>query len=422
MQAMNPAPNPQGAPAAFTPYQKFIAGLMAFLQFAVILDFMVMSPLGAMIMPALQITPTQFGMVVSAYAFAAGVSGVVTAGFADRYDRKKLLLFFYTGFVLSTLWCGLANTFETLLAARIVTGIFGGVIGSIGGAIVIDLFAPQLRGRVMGLIQTSFAASQVLGLPAALYLSTHWDWHAPFLVLVGLGVLGGIVLAWRMQPVADHLKLKQEKTALAHMVHTAAEARYSLAFITMALLPTGGYMLMPFGSAFSVNNLGLTLQQLPLIYLITGLFTIFVGPLVGRITDKVGVLPVFMGGSALTILMVLIYTHLGVTPFWWVVAINVTMFVGIFSRMIPFQVLVSTVPDAAQRGSFTALSASLQQLSGGVSSLIAGHIVGSTADGKLLHFEWIGYVVVGTTLLSVYLVFQMQRGMRERAAVAANPV
>src|SRR5215510_953054 len=161
--------------AQFSGYQKVVIGMLAFLQFAVILDFMLMSPLGALIMPSLSVTPAQFGTVVSAYAFAAGISGILTAGFADRFDRKKLLLFFYVGFIAGTLWCGLAQSFEYLLLARVVTGLFGGVIGSMVLAIATDLFPPQMRGRVMGFIQAAFAASQVLGIPFGLYLSTRWN-------------------------------------------------------------------------------------------------------------------------------------------------------------------------------------------------------------------------------------------------------
>src|SRR3954466_451268 len=161
---MNTPPAPTATP--FTGYQKLVVGMLAFLQFAVILDFMLMSPLGALIMPALSVSPAQFGMVVSAYAFAAGISGLLTAGFADRFDRKKLLLFFYTGFIVGTAWCGVAQSFESLLLARIVTGLFGGVIGSVVLAIATDLFAPQMRGRVMGFIQTAFAASQTSACPS----------------------------------------------------------------------------------------------------------------------------------------------------------------------------------------------------------------------------------------------------------------
>src|ERR1700677_4038321 len=146
-----------GTPAvSFTTYQKFAVAMLAFLQFTIVLDFMMLAPLGALVMPALKITPSQFGLVVSTYAFSAGLSGLLTAGFADRFDRKKLLLFFYVGFILGTLWCGLAQSFETLLMARVVTGLFGGVIGSVVLAIATDLFPPQMRGRVMGFIQTAF--------------------------------------------------------------------------------------------------------------------------------------------------------------------------------------------------------------------------------------------------------------------------
>jgi predicted MFS family arabinose efflux permease len=405
---------------AFSGYQKVVVGLLAFLQFAVILDFMLMSPLGAVIMPALSITPAQFGLVVSAYAFAAGAAGLLTAGFADRFDRKRLLLFFYTGFILGTLWCGLAQTFESLLAARIVTGLFGGVIGSVVLAIATDLFPPQMRGRVMGLIQTAFAASQVLGIPFGIYLSNHWNWHVPFLVLAGVGVLGGLLIATQMKPVDEHLKVPQEKNAFEHLLHTLTEPRYLLAFITVTFLATGGFMLMPFSSAFTVQNLGIDLDHLPTIYLVTGLATIFVGILVGKASDAFGKLRVFFTGTALTVVMVVVYTNLGVTPLSVVILVNVVLFIGIFSRMIPFQALMSQVPAQSQRGSFNAINASIQQLSGGLASLVAGHIVVSGADGKIHHYDIAGYVVVATSLFTAYLIWRVQKGLREPVAAGAG--
>lgn len=405
--------------APFTPYQKFVAGLLAFLQFAVILDFMIISPLGALIMPALDITPKQFGLVVSAYAFSAGVSGLLTAGFADRFDRKKLLLFFYAGFMAGTLWCGLAPTYEMLLAARIVTGLFGGVIGSIVLAIVTDLFAPEMRGRVMGIVQTAFAASQVLGLPAGLYLSNHWNWHAPFFVMVALGLAGGVVVALRLRPVTEHLAHRQERSPFAHLLNTVADAHYLTAFVTTALLTTGGFMLMPFGSAFTVNNLGIPLEHLPTIYLVTGLCTIFFGPLIGKAADTLGKMRVFVFGSAVSMAVVAIYTHMGTTSLPVVILVNVVLFVGIFSRMIPFQAMVSSVPEPAKRGSFNAINAAIQQLSGGLASLVAGHIIARGADGKLLHMDVVGFIVIGSALVSMALAARIHRTVQERAPSSA---
>jgi predicted MFS family arabinose efflux permease len=397
----------------FSGYQKIVVAMLAFLQFAVILDFMIMSPLGAVIMPALDIGPKEFGLVVSAYAFSAGISGLLTAGFADRYDRKKLLLFFYTGFILGTVWCGLAQSFESLVIARVVTGLFGGVIGSIVLAISTDLFAPAMRGRVMGLIQTAFAASQVLGIPISIYLSNHWNWHVPFLALAAFGLLGGLVVAWKLEPVNAHLGQPQEHSPWAHLYHTVKVPHHLLAFATTALLTTGGFMLMPFSSAYIVNNLGIDMAHLPTVYLVTGICTIFAGPMIGRITDKRGKFPVFLFGTIVSMVTVVVYTHLGRIPLVALIVLNAIMFVGIFSRMIPFQALAASIPPPTQRGAFNAISASLQQLAGGIASVVAGHIVSQGADGRLEHFEVIGYLMVATSLGSLILV----RLLDQRAAV-----
>ena len=396
---------------AFTGYQKFVVAMLAFLQFTIILDFMIISPLGAMVMPALAITPQQFGLVVSSYAFSAGASGLLAAGFADRFDRKKLLLFFYIGFILGTVLCGLAQTFPLLLFARIVTGIFGGVIGSVVMAITTDLFALEMRGRVMGVVQTAFAASQILGLPAGLYLSTWWDWHAPFILIVVVGTLVGVVIARYMRPVDAHLGLKQERTPFAHLRTTVTDPRHLLAFCTTALLATGGYMLMPFGSAFTVNNLKIGLEHLPTIYLITGIFTIFIGPIVGRASDRFGKFVLFMFGTIMSIAMVLFYTRLGPTPLAEVIVINVLLFIGIFSRMIPAQALMTAIPEPSKRGAFNAISSSLQQVSGGVAAVIAGSLVVQSAGGELEHFQRLGYAVAGASLVSLFLMYKIHRAI-----------
>ena len=179
---------------------------------------MVMSPLGDMLMKAMSLTPRQFGFAVSGYAFSAGISGLLTAGFADRFDRKKLLLFFYLGFTAGTLLCGLAHSYELLLAARIITGLFGGVIGSISMAIMADIFPLEQRGRAMGMMQMSFGASQVLGIPISLYLANHLGWQSPFLMIVGLSAIITIAVLVKLHPVTKHLVAgKADRNPFQHL-------------------------------------------------------------------------------------------------------------------------------------------------------------------------------------------------------------
>ncbi len=411
-----PIDAPEPRTRGFSRYQSALVALLALVQFTIILDFTIMSPLGAIIMPSLRISAAQFGVAVSAYAFSAGISGIFAAGFADRFDRKRLLLFFYVGFTLGTVLCALAPNYHVLMAGRIVSGLFGGVMGSIVLAIVTDLFELNLRGRVMGFVQTAFAASQVLGIPAGLFLSNHWNWHVSFGALVALSVATMIAVMLLMRPVNAHLALKQDRNAFAHLIATVSRPHYTLAFMVTTLLATGGYMLMPFGSAYTVNNLGIDIVHLPTIYLVSGLFSIVIGPLVGRASDAFGKFPTFAFGTALSIVMVLIYTHLGHVSLTTAITVNVLMFAGIFSRMIPSQALISAIPEPSQRGSFSAVSASLQQLSGGLGSVLAAAIIAQNADGTLRHFDWLGYIVAATALVSLTLMYFVQNSVTARAA------
>jgi predicted MFS family arabinose efflux permease len=413
-----PIDDAQELERGFSRYQSFLVALLAFVQFTIILDFIIMSPLGAILMPALDITAAQFGVAVSAYAFSAGISGVLAAGFADRFDRKRLLLFFYAGFTAGTALCALAPNYHVLLLGRIVTGLFGGVVGSVVLAIITDLFPLHQRGRVMGFVQTAFAASQVLGIPVGLFLANRWNWHVSFGAIVILAIVVILSVLLLMRPVNEHLRLKQDRNAFAHLIATVSEPSYTLAFGVTTLLATGGFMLMPFGSAFTVHNLGIDIEHLPTIYLVSGLFSIFTGPLVGRLSDAIGKFPTFVFGTAMSIVMVLIYTHLGQTTLTVAIIVNVLMFVGIFSRMIPSQALMSAIPAANQRGSFSAISASVQQLSGGLGSVLAAAIITQNADGSLSHFDRIGYVVVGTSLVALTAMYFVQRQVARKVGQA----
>lgn len=400
----------------FTNYQIFVIAVLAFLQFTIILDFMVLSPLGVQLLEELHITTAQFGWVVSAYAFSAGASGLLAAGFADKFDRKKLLMFFYGGFILGTFLCGIVKTYELLLAARIVTGIFGGVIGSISFAIITDLFKMEVRGRVMGFVQMAFAASQILGLPLGLYLANLWGWHSPFLLIVGVSLAVGIAILIYLKPIDAHLLIQKKQNAFQHLVKIFAKPDYLKAFAATTLLATGGFMLMPFGSTFSINNLGITMEQLPLVYLVTGLFAMVTGPIVGKFSDKIGKYTMFIIGSAVSGVMVMIYCNLGITPLWLVIAINVVMFAGITARIISASALMTAIPDPHERGAFMGVNSSVQQIAGGVAAAVAGLIVVQTPGGRLDNYPLLGYVVVGAMVVTVIMMYSINTYVLKKLA------
>jgi predicted MFS family arabinose efflux permease len=400
----------------FTGYQKFAIFALAITMFTVVLDFMVMSPLGDILMKSLSIKPAHFGLAVSAYAFSAGISGLLTAGFADRFDRKKLLLFFYSGFIAGTLLCGIANTYPLLVGARIITGLFGGVIGSISMAIVADLFDLQHRGRVMGFMQMGFGASQVLGIPIGLYLANLWGWHAPFLWVAGMAIAVAVLIAIKLKPLTKHLAVQQDRSALKHLLHTLSKKDYRIGFSATALMSIGGFMMMPFGSAFAINNLQITQHQLPLLFMVAGLSTLIIMPLVGKLSDKVDKFKIFVAATIWMAVVVVIYTNLSVTPLWLVMVFNVLMMCGIMSRMVPSTALITGVPVLQDRGAFMSINSSLQQIAGGVAAAFAGLIVvQKNKFSPLEHYNTLGYIIIVISTVSAFLLYRVSKLVKARA-------
>lgn len=393
----------------FSRYQTFVIAIIAILQFTVILDFIILAPLGAQMMRVLNLSPSHFGWVVSAYAFSAGISGILAAGFADRFDRKKMLLFFYAGFILGTFLCGIAPGYTSLVAARVITGMFGGVLFSINMAIIADLFPLEVRGRVMGFVQTAFAAAQVLGIPLGLLLAGNWGWHMPFRMIAALCIpLFLIILRW-MRPVNDHLRERAVQRPITHLLRTASQKRYIRAFVTTAFLSTGGFLMMPYSSDFLVHNVGIGEKLLPIVFVVAGAAGTITGPLIGKWSDRVGKFRVFIDGSILGTVMVFILSRLSITPLWEVLVLNTLMYTAVFSRIIPSQALISAVPDPRDRGAFMSINASIQQLGGGIASAIGGFIIAEDTQGRLVHYDTLGLVTICAYMICGVLMWRVNR-------------
>jgi predicted MFS family arabinose efflux permease len=281
----------------------------------------------------------------------------------------------------------------------------------------------EVRGRVMGFVQMAFAASQVLGIPVGLLLANNFGWHSPFWMIAGFGTLVGIIVLIYMKPINEHLLLKSDRNAFQHLVKTISQKHYIRGFLGTVLLATGGFMLMPFGSAFGIHNLHLTMEQLPLLYGVTGVFSIIFGPIIGKFSDKIGKFKTFFIGTIISMLMVLVYTNLGITPLWLVIVINVFLFVGISSRMISSSALMTAVPSPQDRGAFMSINSAIQQISGGFASALAGMIVVQTSSGELENYNYLGLVVLASMVFATIMMWRVNKHVQEIAASApANKI
>ena len=398
----------------FTNYQFLLVAIIALVLLTIVLDFMLMSALSAILLPKLEITTKQFGLLVSAYPISAGISAILLSGYADKVDRKKLLLLFYSGFLIGVLFCANAPSFQALVAARIITGIFGGVVGPICFAIVTDLFETTQRGRAMGILQMASAGSQILGLPLALYLASEWDWRVAFGLILFLGIIAVFLVFWKIRPVDKHLQIQAKVNPLYHSLKIISNRNYLLVFLNNILLVSGDIILMTFSSAFCTNNLGVNLDDLPLLYGIAGIATFIFAPIIGRLTDKYGTLNIFWVGTILTIMMVAVFTNLGINPLWAVIIVHTLLLLGNNTRSISSSALGTVVPEVEDRGAFMAVDAAMQLAIGGMAAMIAGLIVFQSEDGMINNFPTLGVVVISLMMLTSGVMYMIDRMVKRR--------
>jgi predicted MFS family arabinose efflux permease len=277
-------------------------------------------------------------------------------------------------------------------------------------AIVADLFLIEQRGRVMGFMQMGFGASQVLGIPISLYLANQWGWQSPFFMIVGFAIIVWLVIVIKMQPVNRHLSVQADRTAFKHLLHTISQRDYRIGFLATAMLSLGGFMMMPWGSAFAINNLHVTTHQLPLLFMVSGFSALLIMPLIGRLSDRIDKFTMFAIASLWMMVMVIVYTNLTPVPFYLVLIMNVFFMMGIMSRMVPAMALTSALPKMQDRGAFMSINSSLQQIAGGFAAAIGGMIVvQQNKFSPLQHYNTLGYVIVGLTIFGMYMVYRVSK-------------
>jgi len=379
--------------------------LLAVVQFTNILDFMVMMPLGPQLMRLMAMSPTQFSRVVSSYTLVAGLSGILSAFFIDRFDRKRALLFVYIGFLVGTLSCALAPGYVTLALARALTGAFGGVLGALTLAIVGDLVPIERRGRGMGIIMTSFSLAAVAGVPTGLALANAFSWHAAFFLIAGLGLPILIALGFLIPPLRAHLQNaragREHVWGLFDNLWRDKAQAFALTLTPTLLL--GHFAIVPFMSPYLVSNVGLTEYDLTYVFFFGGAATLFSMPLTGRLSDRFGSAKIFILTAALTTIPILTFTNLPRTSLWAALTISTIFFVIASARMVPAMTLVTEAVAPQWRGGFMSLNGSFQQLSAGLASLIAGGIITRGPGGRLFHFGQAGYMAAVASVACIFI-------------------
>lgn len=388
------------------PRERQLILLLAGIQFCHIVDFMILMPLGPQLMRLLHMSPAQFGLLVSAYTLAAGVAGFACAFVIDRFDRRRLLLVIFAGFLLATFACGLAWSFNSLLVARLLAGAFGGILGANIMAYLGDCIPEARRGTATGKVMTAFSFAAVAGVPLGLFLAVHASWRAAFFLVGGTGLLLGLA-AVRLLPsiparASGPLDLRGTLAAVFSV------GNHWRAFALIGALMLAGFSVIPFLSPYMVHNVGLSEAQLPLIYLAGGLATLFTAPLIGRLADRHGKARMLQVVCALSLLPLFLITHLPPLALPFVLAVSTLFMVLVSGRLIPAMALVTSASSPALRGRFLSMNAALQQLAASAAAFLPTLVLAQGTGGRLLHYDLVGYGAMTMTLVALWLAGRVE--------------
>lgn len=389
-------------PYPMTRNQLGFLALLAALQFSHILDYMIMMPLATQLQAAFGINAQQFTLLVSSYSIAAFVSNVAMSFFIDQFGRKQAMLMLFSGFLLGTLGCALSPSYPVMLLARVLTGLFGGLLTALVFASVGDAIPAEKRATAMGIVMAGFSAAAVLGVPMGIYMAEAWNWHFPFFFIVFFGLFVLLGIWFLMPPLRDHLARAQtdRSGAFVGLLHDRNQRR--ALSLSLALI-IGQFSVIPLIALYMEKNMHFTRQDLMLMYLFGGLCALVVSPSVGRLADRYGRAKLFTIFCLLSVVPFFLVTHMQPMALPLVLLISSSFFIVISGRSVPANTMVVSTVAPHHRGGFMNLNASVIQLGAGLGALLSGQIVNELPSGELVHFQWVGYFAIALSLLAAWL-------------------
>ncbi len=395
---------------------------LAGIQFSHVLDFMIMMPLGPILMRELNIGTHEFGLLVASYSFSSALSGLFASVFVDRFERKRLLLSVFAMFGLATLACGLAPSYVTLMIARGLAGAFGGIMGALVQTIIGDTIPFARRARASGIVSTAFSISTVAGVPISLWLATHFQWRAPFFFIVLLCIVF-IAIGIRILPeLRHHISIEQRKHPFVEVFAVLRDANHLRAMLFSALIIFSGFTVIPYITVYAVNNIFISQHDIPYIYFAGGLATLITARLIGHWADLKGKMEVYRLIAFTSILPLFALTQIKSASLGIWLICTTMFFVLVSGRFIPAMAIINSASQPKLRGTFMSLNSTVQSLAMGLAATLAGFMVTQQNNGQISGYQNVGYVAIFANFLAIWFVARIVMHDRHDGILADKKV
>lgn len=386
-----------------------IVFLVAFIGFLASTDSMLLMPLSNIIMKTYGVSAQVSTWVISTYSIFAGISGFLSASVMDRFDRKYLLIATFIGFTLGTFLCGFANNFGLFVLYRGITGVFGGIVGGVGVAIVSDLIPYKRRATAMSIISLSFAVSAIIGVPIGIHYANEFNLSIPFKILSVVSLFTLLPIVFWLPKVNKHItEYSNFNNPIKTIKETLKDNNQIIALLLAIIIVFSHFVVLQFIVPYMENNVGFSAHLVPIMYFIGGICAIATAPLIGKISDKKGNLPSFVVLMLLSFIPIILSTHISVVSMPLALFICSTFFILAAGRMIPAYTIMSGATTSDKMGGFMSMRSACMEIGTALASIVSGFVVKIGKDGMVHHFNYVGYISVVAGLVCIYLASKIK--------------
>lgn len=380
---------------------RFIIFALWLLVFAASSQIMIISPILPRIGEQLGINETLQGTLVTAYAVLVGVMALVMGPISDKIGRRKILLIGSGGMAIALALHGVAVNYISLLTVRSLAGMAGGVLSGAAVSYVGDYFPYEKRGWANGWIMSGIAMGQIIGIPMGTVLANAFGFRAPFLIFSVVMIFAFIIiLQFVPQPNVEldkhDLTVSSAIRKYLIMLRKTEVIAASLSYFTMFLSVSLFIVFLPtwLEKSFSVSG-----NEIASLFLVGGIANVITGPIVGKLSDKIGrkrLIITSCVGFSITILA----TTLVVSSFVIAYPVFFVIMALVAMRISPFQALLTAIVDARQRGALMSLMIGIGQVGFGIGGALAGPVY--------LHYGFFVNSLLGgiTILIMAFLVWR----------------
>lgn len=326
-----------------------IAIVMAFVQFTNALEYMALTPVFAFMADGFSVPVSFSGYVSGMYTLGAVLSGIMAFYWIDLFNKKQFLFKNMVLLGALTFLSTLTTHFGTLLALRFCAGLVGGTTMGVGMSILINYAPANLRGKMLATVIASFSLVSIVGMPAILFLCTHYGWHTALwlissLCLLSLPLIVFIIPKDTLSPGVQR-KLSIDSPTLLFASCTA-------------LVQFSPMLIIPILTPLMTQYMGAQQNLLPLLFLSGGIAGYLTTKITGMLTSRLSALLLAIISTLLFVASLLI-PAMG----YHNVFLFITLFLGAsYSRLVCASSVVVPFPEDKQRASFTSLQTAMMYL------------------------------------------------------------